>query len=284
MNNLLEANRLLTALSEWIEPLYGQEEARSIALMILEKKFGLSLKKIITGTDITVSEQIRAEMNGILKRLYLYEPVQYILGEAYFYDRWFTVNKAVLIPRPETEELCKIIISENTDSSLRVLDIGTGSGCIAVILASYLKDCEMHAWDISEKALKVARENAEKNEMGITFECRDIKGPVRLNEKFDIIVSNPPYITRGESGSMRKNVLDHEPELALFAKDDPLEFYKSIMEKKEQLLNPGGKFYFEINENSGNDIKKLMSNSGLTEIIIQKDIHGKDRIARGRLK
>lgn len=148
-----------------------------------------------------------------------------------------------------------------------------------MILAAHIRYCEVHAWDISEEVIKVAAENAENNNVPVNFERHDILQAVEPDKKFDIVVSNPPYVTRKESEMMGKNVLDHEPLQALFVKNEPLEFYKAIIEKKEKLLNTGGKFYFEINESYGNEVKKLLIESGLKSVRIIKDIHGKDRFA-----
>ena len=279
MNGSLDANRFLAALTEWIEPLYGFDEARAIALMIMEKKFGTSLKQIVAGAVLQLTEKDYNGINEILKRLFLHEPIQYILGEAYFYDRWFKVNSSVLIPRPETEELCHLVINENKNSDCRILDVGTGSGCIAVILAAHLTNCELHAWDINEETLVIARENARIHHVNITFECRDIFQPVRLSKQFDIVISNPPYVTRNEMAGMRKNVLEHEPHRALFVKDNPLEYYQAIIDHEEKLVQTGGKFYFEINEAFGDEIEGLFRQSGLRSVRIIKDLHGKNRFA-----
>ncbi len=273
--------KLLTALTEWIEPVYDKTEARSIAHIVLEKKFGLTVREMAKGNPFPVTANDINELNGILKRLLNHEPVQYILGEAFFFDRWFYVNSSVLIPRSETEELCDLVIKENKDKNYKVLDLGTGSGCIAVIMAVHLNSPEVHAWDISAEAIQIARKNAERSAVKINFNTADILQPLKSSEKFHIIVCNPPYVTREEASLMRKNVLDFEPGNAVFVDDDPLKFYKSILSNKEKLSMEGGKFYFEINESAGVMIRELLEKHGMKEIRILKDIHGKNRFATG---
>ena len=283
MNGVIHPVSLLSALTDWMRPVYEYDEARSISIMIMEKKLGLTLKNIAFNAEYELSDNLIFDLNGLLKRILKHEPVQYVLGEAYFYDRWFMVNKSVLIPRPETEELCRLIIKENPEKNFKVLDIGTGSGCIAIILASYLDCLQVHGWDISSEALQVAQKNAEKFGTDISFRKCNILVPTGDTGRFDIIVCNPPYVTQAESSGMRENVLDFEPHEALFVNSDPLEFHKAVLEKKENLLVPGGKFYFEINETSGESIKELMKTHLLKNIKVHKDIHGKNRFASAKM-
>lgn len=283
MKNTLEAIKVLNALTDWIEPIYGYQEARSIALMILERKFGFSRDKILSGRQVSISIPDVIPLNDILSRLCKNEPIQYILGEAFFYDRWFRINPSVLIPRPETEELCRMILEENRSPMNKILDIGTGSGCIAITLALQMDQAEVYGWDISEPAIRVAEENARLYQARVKFSILDIvsyRGPGPLA---DIVVCNPPYVTDKEAALMNKNVLDHEPREALFSGDDPLKFHKSVMSLKKILLKSGGRIYFEINESSGDDARVLFSEHGMKEIRIVRDIHGKNRFACGGL-
>ncbi len=277
------AGKRLKAFTEWIETVYNQAEARSVAMLVLEKRFGLSLKDIAKDHPIFLPLKDINELNLIIKRLLNFEPVQYILGEAFFYDRWFFVNPAVLIPRPETEELCRLIIQENNFEKLKILDIGTGSGCIAIILAAHLKSPRLFAWDNSPEAINVALKNAHRAQVKINFSVTDIFQPANSKDKFDVIVSNPPYVTAEEASLIKRNVMDFEPHNALFANDEPLKFYKSILSQKVQLSSVPCKFYFEINESAGKQMRQLMEDYGLDDVKIIQDLHGKDRIATGLL-
>lgn len=206
-------------------------------------------------------------------------PIQYILGHGPFYGRDFLVTKDTLIPRNETEELVHLIIKENPKPKLRILDIGTGTGCIPITLALEMNSPEVFAIDISEKALEVASENAENLHAKVDFSKCDILKEMPQIEDLDILVSNPPYIPLEEKGLMHPNVLDYEPDLALFVSDeDPLIFYRTIAEKGKSLLKPFGKIYFEINERFGNDVVKLLNSLGFQNTRILKDLNGKDRI------
>ena len=273
--------KLLTSLAEWIEPVYGPEESRSIASMIVEKKFNLTRKDLAVGRPFHISDNEISAINAMLKRLLNHEPVQYILGEAFFYDRWYKVNPSVLIPRSETEELCQLVIDENREQSLRILDIGTGSGCIAITLALHMNNPLVTGWDFSEEAMKVALENARSNKVNINFELQDILEDIDEADKFDIIVCNPPYVTPEEAVQMRKNVLEFEPHEAIFVQGDPLKFYSAVLNSVSVLLFQSGKIYFEINESAGDAVCKMMETAGLRKVQILKDIHGKDRFVSG---
>lgn len=278
------SGQLLSALIDWIEPIYGNREASSIAGLILEKSLKKNPGKFWSGELVRLTGEEIAVVNTILKRLAKHEPIQYILGESYFYDRWFVVNPAVLIPRHETEELCRLIIEENPGKELRILDIGTGSGCIAAILALHMNSPVVYGWDIHKNGLAVAAGNAQKFGTVIKFEQQNIFQDRAIGEKFNIIVSNPPYVTAEDKISMNKNILDFEPAEALFVPDDdPLKFYKRILSLKNELLLKDGKIYFEINESFGKEMEELMIYNGLAEVRIIRDIHGKDRFAFGRL-
>jgi len=231
-----------------------------------------------------LSGDITSRILEVLDELKKGNPVQHVIGEADFMDMVFEVNAEVLIPRPETEELVHWIISNNKNNSPKILDVGTGSGCIAVSLAKYLSDAQVTALDVSENALKVAKLNAIKNSVNVDFingnilELSEIDGA-----HYDIIVSNPPYVREQEKQLMNRNVTDFEPHLALFVSDnDPLLFYRTIAQKSRNWLNPNGQLYFEINQAFGNEIKDLLISNGYSDVEIRKDINGKDRMAFGR--
>jgi release factor glutamine methyltransferase len=209
-------------------------------------------------------------------------PIQYILGETEFYGLPFYVNESVLIPRPETEELVDWIQKENYKSAeLNILDIGTGSGCIAIALRHEFPSSTVDAFDVSEKALETAKQNATHNKLEVNFKAVDILNAPAFNKKWDIIVSNPPYITENEKDTILSNVLDHEPHLALFVPDnDPLLFYREIAFFAQQYLTPAGKLYFEINRNAGNHTLELLTGMGYRDVELRKDISGNDRMVR----
>jgi release factor glutamine methyltransferase len=250
------------------------------------------------------------KINVAVKRLLQNEPLQYILGEAWFYDLTFLVNKNVLIPRPETEELVHLIINEirkieneisndefrmlnegeeeNQKSKIRnqkyILDIGTGSGCIPIALKKNIPEAVVYGMDISVDALSLAQQNAELNNVDVNFIEQDILTSNLQLPQFDIIVSNPPYITETEKNKMHENVLAYEPHLALFVTDkNPLQFYEAISVFAAKHLAAKGMLYFEINAAYGNEVKQCMERHGFTEISIIKDMQGKDRIVKGKL-
>ena len=232
-------------------------------------------------------EPISSEMNEkfmqILRRLKIGEPLQYITGNTEFYGLPFRVDERVLIPRQETEELADWIIRENASLPVRILDMGTGSGCIAVTLAVKLKNAKVSACDISAGALALAAINAEANRAEVGFFSFDLlDGKAGLPEKYDIMVSNPPYVRKTERALMQRNVLDFEPELALYVPDhDPLLYYRNITLLGRKFLRDGGKMYLEINENFPAEIKRLLENTGYYGIEVRKDINGRYRMARG---
>jgi release factor glutamine methyltransferase len=272
-----------------LAPLYGDSEAKAIARTVYDVHFGLSLSDICIGKDTQLSANGQAELKGIAERLLEQEPVQYILGQADFCGRTFRVNKHVLIPRPETGELCHWIVSQG-DSSLmnatNILDIGTGSGCIAITLAAEMRKAKVTAWDISENALEVARENARRLNVNVTFEQVDVlhipsNSYLQTSKGFDVIVSNPPYIINKERASMEANVLNYEPHTALFVPDDdPLLFYRAIAWRAKELLRPGGSIYFEINPDHADELKALVSCMGFSQITLRDDQFGRCRMMK----
>ena len=210
-----------------------------------------------------------------------FEPIQYILGETEFYGLPFKVTPATLIPRPETEELVDWIIANCNKNPKTLLDIGTGSGCIAIALAKNLPAVKVSAMDISEEALKVASENAIYNKVTVNFSKKDILGTSTLPQKYDVIISNPPYVRNSEKEMMQKNVLDFEPASALFVEDDnPLLFYSKIAKLAKNYLNPNGFLFFEINEYLSKEVIQLLERESFSEIELKQDFFGKDRMIK----
>lgn len=220
-----------------------------------------------------------------LRQLKAHKPIQYIIGETEFYGLLFKVNKNVLIPRPETEALVSWIInSVDTTKPLKILDIGTGSGCIAIALAKHLKNAKIYGLDVSNKALKVAKQNAIINNTKVVFIKHNIlENTIERFVNFDIIVSNPPYIRTLEKKIMKPNVLENEPHLALFVADNnPLQFYKAIVQFSKTALLKNGFLFFEINEFLGHDVVKMMASANFNTVELKQDIFGKDRMVKGK--
>ena len=265
---------------------YPASEARAIARLVLETRFGLTPIDICMGRDRTFSLEERRELENIVKRLSQKEPVQYVLGQTDFCGRTFSVAPGVLVPRPETEELTEWIIQDEKASGFSspdILDIGTGSGCIAVTLALDVPGCDVSAWDISPVALDVAQENARANDAAVTVERRDALNLTPCGEQWDVVVSNPPYICDNEKKDMAANVLDFEPATALFVPDDdPLRFYRPITAYAAQTLRPGGALYFELNPVYADDIASTARDCGFACVDIISDCYGKRRMMRAR--
>jgi len=243
---------------------------------------------LLAGIKREPSEIESKEIQDIVSRLKTAEPLQYIIGIADFYSLEFEVTPSVLIPRPETEELVDMILHEHADLEGGILDVGTGSGCIAITLSKHLPNANVTGIDISPEALSVARRNAERNEVNTAFRQADILSsePTMpfLPTNFDLIVSNPPYVMEQEKATMEKNVLDYEPSLALFVPDaDPLLFYKAIARFGRTHLNPGGQLYFEINPLRGNECAGMLHEAGYKDIQLLRDLSGKERFIKARL-
>lgn len=265
-----------------LEPLYGNGEARAVTDYVLDVCFGLSKADILCGAVEEMTAEKTAELRKIFSRLTEGEPVQYVLGRAEFSGRWFNVRPGVLIPRPETEELCAWITADGKASaSPKVLDIGTGSGCIAITLQLDMPESKVTAWDISVDALDVARENAQLLGANVNFVRQDALN-AKPEGEWDVIVSNPPYICEKEKKDMAVNVLEHEPHTALFVPDaDPLLFYRAITRLAVQTLSKGGRLYFEINPIYADDTCRMMRAEGMTEVELRSDMYGKQRMAKG---
>lgn len=256
----------------------------------IESFFNLLSEHILKMKRIDISQNLYVVVSGkkydkfqaAIDKLKSYEPIQYILGDTEFYGLVFKVNSSVLIPRPETEELVAWIINDcKNKQEISILDIGTGSGCIAISLAKNLPNAKVFALDVSENALKLAKQNAIKNDVEVEFIEADILDCDLGNMQFDVIVSNPPYVRELEKEAMSANVLNHEPHLALFVKDeDALLFYRKITEISESILKPDGQLYFEINESLGESTKQLLDNSNYKNIELKKDIFKKDRMIK----
>jgi release factor glutamine methyltransferase len=267
---------------------YEEREADVLLFMLIEEYAAISKARVISEPDQTISESELLKIHFAVKELINHKPIQYILGKSVFFGVPIIVNPEVLIPRQETEELVDLIIKENHQKKdLRILEIGTGSGCIAIAILKYLPDAEMITIDISQGAIQTAQVNARLNSVNIHFLCLDF-----LNEKtwnllgnFDIIVSNPPYIRLSERVLMKKNVLDFEPEEALFVEDDnPLIFYNAIARFGLQSLKRPGVIYCEINQYLGEDVVGLFRKKGFSDVELIRDLNGNDRIIKAQLK
>lgn len=266
-----------------LSAIYDAQEIESFFYLILEsfhrkKRIDLALEPEM---EMDALQLLRWE--SALAELKKQKPIQYILGETEFYGLPFLVNENVLIPRPETEELIALILAEGKGKrgkgKVRILDIGTGSGCIPIALKKNLPEAEVYAIDISEKALATAMKNAELNQVDVYFRLQDILATEDLESSFDIIVSNPPYVRHLEKAEIKPNVLEHEPHLALFVADnDALLFYRKITALAQKHLTPKGKLYFEINQYLGKETFALVESFGFTEVRLHQDIYGNDRM------
>ena len=256
----------------------------------IDSFFSMLSLHILKMKRIDISQSLFSVVSGkkydkfqvAIERLKRYEPIQYVIGDTEFYGLEFKVNPSVLIPRPETEELVAWIIDEHKKKQqISILDIGTGSGCIAVALAKHLVNSTVYALDVSLEALSLAKENTLTNDVNVEFIEADIFDWNFGDLQFDVIVSNPPYVRELEKEAMSANVLDHEPHLALFVKDDDaLLFYRTITKVANKILKPNGQLYFEINESLGKDTNDLLSNSGFSNVELKKDHFQKDRMIK----
>ena len=263
--------------------LYGEREARQIARIVVMELGGLCLTDLVAEPDKELGID---ELDRIIGELAAGRPLQYVLGHTEFYGLDFQVREGVLIPRPETEELVRWIAESPAPDNPAVLDVGTGSGCIAVTLARLIPESRITAVDISEKALSIARENARRLDAKVDFRQGDALGELfpGQREQFDLIVSNPPYIPRSEKASIRVNVTGYEPAEALFVEDgDPLIFYRAIARFGQRHLAEGGHLYFEINALCGKETVAMLRQENYTEVELIQDLYGKDRIVKAKI-
>lgn len=285
-----------------LDVLYPQEEVDSFFYLLIEHHLGLERFVLALQPNFIVSKQEEQPLFEALSELRLQRPVQYIMGKAHFMDLKLTVNKHVLIPRPETEELVRWILTDchaerppervrragsrsiGGNQSTTILDIGTGSGCIALALAKNYPEVQVYALDVSARALEVAQRNAEQNEVAVNFIKADILTLDTLDVPFDIIVSNPPYVRELEKKEMKANVTEYEPKEALFVPDnDPLLFYTHIARFAKNNVKEGGSLYLEVNQYLAQETKQLLEDQNFTDIELRKDLFGNDRMLKGKI-
>ncbi len=272
-----------------LDAIYGKREVESFFFLCLEHYVDVARIQLALDPEFTLSKSETGIFFKTLEDLKQQKPIQYILGETEFYGLRFRVNKNVLIPRPETEELVDLIIKgHDRNNALKILDIGTGSGCISISLAKHMPNAVVFALDVSDKALTVAKQNAELNNVDMTFIEANILSEADRNSvfndiEFDIIVSNPPYVRQQEKEEMKPNVLDNEPHLALFVENEnPLLFYKVITDFGVKHLKQNGHLYFEINQYLGEETKALLLEYNYKNVELLKDLNGNNRILKGR--
>ncbi len=275
-----------------LELLYDRNEIDSFFYIMSDAYLNMNRLAMSLQPDFIISKDEESLFYEGLSKLKLEQPIQYILGNTEFFGLKFKVNEHTLIPRPETEELVELVLSEVKNSpleitNLKILDIGTGSGCIAITIAKNIPNAKVVALDTSHNALSVAKENAEVNVTNIVFVESDILNRAAWestfeNQKFDIIISNPPYVRQLEKADMKNNVLKNEPHLALFVDDhDPLVFYDAITDFASTYLKPAGQLFFEINQYLGKDMVSLLKNHGFQQVELKKDLNGNDRMIKG---
>lgn len=271
-------NKIVAYIRSRLQPYYTAEEVSALSRIVCCDLLGQAPTDYYLGKDIVLSPKKEQELEDILQRLSRFEPLQYIEGRTLFLGREFWVAPGVLIPRPETEELVELMLKE-IPADARILDVGTGSGCIAISLAKELPDTLVTAWDVSPEALSVARANARKLQADVRFvECDVLACQVDEVGLYDVIVSNPPYVTEAEKADMEPNVLQWEPSLALFVPDDdPLRFYRRIAVLGRDMLADGGRLYFEINRAYGREMVEMLRAMGYVGVRVEKDLSQNDR-------
>ncbi len=278
-------NQISAFIRKELQNYYSKREIQQFVFLLFNHTLGFSKLDIVLRSGEVVDEKTFMEFSDYIFQLKQFRPIQYILGETVFYNLYLKINPSVLIPRPETEELVSWIINEKIPLNSRILDVGTGSGCIAIALTHKIPGIVAEAVDLSGEALKLAQENAEKHKVNIYFSQENILEPSETLKKkvFDLIVSNPPYVTKSEKKKMHKNVIDYEPHLALFVEDStPLKYYDAILAFAASSLTNNGLIFFEINESFHKEIVALMKNHNFAEIELRKDINNKFRMIRGR--
>lgn len=277
----MNLSQLLAHFKTELKDVYEEEEVKSIFSLCVEHLLNLKRSALMMNWDKETSSEAEQQFLTVLEGLKKHQPIQYLLGEAYFYGSFFKVNEAVLIPRPETEELVDWILSLDLENKA-VIDFGTGTGCIAISLKKHSRARSVTAVDISEKALALASENALRLETEVNFVHGDILS-LEIEGEFDIIVSNPPYITGKEMAEMHQNVLAHEPHLALFVPDEkPLLFYEAIADFAIAHLKADGDLFFEINEYLSEEMIHMLSTKGFINIVLRNDMQGKARMIHAR--
>lgn len=283
MENEITLQALTVRMKERLASAVAPDEAQAMVRTIFGALKGWTPVDLALKRDSTVSDFMARKAMQAVERVVAGEPLQYVLGETRFYGNTLAVTPAVLIPRPETEELVDMIVSDNTGEDLRVLDLCTGSGCIAVSLARALRFPVVTAVELSEDALEVARENGERLRVKVDFRREDVLAMRDDGSRYDIIVSNPPYVLDSERSQMSPRVLDNEPAMALFVPDDdPLRFYKAIVAYASDALVAGGRLYLEINPMEVDGIRRLLVDAGLEDIDMIRDMTGRERFAKAR--
>ncbi|MBE9467549.1 MAG: peptide chain release factor N(5)-glutamine methyltransferase [Bacteroidetes bacterium] len=284
INQIKNLNDALIYIKTELKSIYNNHEIQSFTNIIFQHLINFSKIDIIIKTDTELTNHTKIQIIKIVEQLKKHKPIQYIIGETEFYELKFRISPEVLIPRPETEELVKWIIDDTvTKQNIDILDIGTGSGCIAIALAKNILNSRINAVDKYEGALAIAKKNAQLNNANISFINDDILSynKTKYSNKFDIIVSNPPYVRELEKKVMDKNVVDYEPHTALFVADNnALIFYDAIADFAIDNLKTNGKLYFEINEYLAKNLTDLLNNKGFENIIVKKDINDKNRMVR----
>lgn len=273
--------QLITKIRSELSDLYSPNETDALIRIIAFDLLDIEKSVFFLREKTTLDEKKEKSLKDAIERLKKNEPIQYITGKTEFCNLQFKVNPSVLIPRPETGELVRWITSDHKNRECKILDIGTGSGCIAISLAKMLPHSEVAAWDISEKAIETALINNKINGTDVKMTRHDLFEKCETEKKFDVIVSNPPYVTTSEKNEMESNVLDWEPHVALFVPDeDPIRFYRQIAIQGLQILKPGGNIYFEINRKYGNEICHMLNTYGYTNIELRKDYADNDRMIK----
>ena len=268
-----------------LQSLYPKSEINSFYFILLEHYGNYTTAEVLANVSTQLTDNITKAIQQAITELQTAKPIQYILGETEFFSNRFFVDENVLIPRPETEELVDWVLQTYPDKThlLQILDVGTGSGCIAISLAKALPEAQVTAIDVSPKAIAVAQRNAERNGIKVQFLQRDILQTETLPEKYDIIISNPPYVRELEKNEMHSNVLNYEPHLALFVPDDrPLLFYEQIATLAQQYLKPKGRLFFEINQYLAAEMQVMLAQKNFTEITLRQDLSGNDRMLCAR--
>lgn len=279
----IQPKTLQSQLIEKLKSTYGEREASNLSHLLLDHFCSLNRMAIAMNNAVEIASSDLESLEQAIEKLLAHVPIQHIMGEVEFYGCKIKTDGRALIPRPETEELVDWIYQENALDAPHILDIGTGTGCIPIALKRAIPQAKVNALDISTEALALAKENAHANDVTIDFAQLDVLKDVIPFQQLDIIVSNPPYIPIQEKDSMESNVVDFEPNLALFVSDeDPLIFYRVIAEQAIQLLNLGGILYFEIHENFGQMLVTLMEEIGFTNVTLKQDLQGKDRMIQAQ--